>query len=189
MRLRAWAYTILSISITITSTRADEVDRAKEAVTRAEAALKRLTALRGKGLASDIEVRTAEFQAQTARAVLARVAGDDKEEDYREAAVAAADDILKRFEEFQKKGITPADEVDTWRRAAAAARIELAALRGQQKVVVAQFKILVGVEERRLTRVQTLFDRGAVAKGELEGQKQAVAEVKQKLKEALGDEP
>jgi outer membrane protein TolC len=167
---------------------ADDLDLAKQAAATADDDVRRLTALRGKGLASDMEVKTAEFQATVAKAVVARLNYDDKEEDLRGAAVASADAILKRVEEFHKKGLTAIDDVDVWRKQAAAARIELAAIRGEQKVVVAQTQILVDVEERRLTRVQRLFDRGAVARGELDAQKKAVADAKRRLRQAGGGE-
>jgi hypothetical protein len=166
----------------------EDLEQARQNAAQAEEAVKRLTALQARGLASELEVKTAEFQALVARAVVARLDYDDAEDALRSAAVASADGILKRVEGFHKKGLTSLDEVDRWRKHAILARIELAALRAQPKEVLAQTQSLVEIEEKRLARLQALFDRGAVAQGELDAQKQAVADAKRRLRQAGGRE-
>ena len=186
--MRRYIPALVLLTGVATSARADDLALAKQASAKADAAVKRLADLRTRGLASDMEVQTAEFQAHVAKAVVARLDYDDAEEKHREAAVKAADAILKRVEEFHKKGITAIDDVDQWRKLTAVAKIELAAVRGRQKEVIAQSEVLLDVEEKRLARVQGLYDRKAVAKGELDAQKQAVLDAKRRVRRAYGDD-
>lgn len=164
--------------------RGDDMADAKQKVARAEANLDRMKAMRQKGSASDYEVTAAELTANRARADLARLTHDEKEEQYREAVVAGSEAAYKRAEQLEKIGAMSVEEGDLYRRNLAAAKLDLAYLRGDKKAIRTQLHVVIGIEERRLNRVKKLFEKQAVTRGELDDRQKALDDAKERLKQA-----
>lgn len=157
---------------------------ARKRVADTEAVLAKVKALRDKGQAADSEVTAAELDANRARASLARLTGDAKEEQYREAAVAGAEAVLAHAERLEKLGALAPAETDNFRRNLAVDKLELASLRGDRKTIRTQLRLLVAAEERQLRRMQKLYDKGAMTRGELDAQRQRLADAQDRLQQA-----